>query len=98
MNNLIAFRWLQTYYKGETQNGLRHGKGEYIYSNQFFRYVGQWKEGKKQGKGKLLMKDGTTYEGDFQQGEIVGRGKKTWADGREYTGKERDLWIAFKTP
>jgi hypothetical protein len=73
-------------YKGETKNGLRHGKGEYTYPNSFFQYEGEWRNGKKDGRGKFILKDGTVYEGDFVNGEMTGYGKKTWPDGRYYEG------------
>ncbi len=37
-------------YVGSTKGGIRHGQGEYTYSNDFFKYVGEWKEGKKDGE------------------------------------------------
>ena len=38
-------------------------------------YIGQFKDGKKHGKGKLVMKNGVEYEGRFENGKIQGRGK-----------------------
>ena len=37
-------------YKGELKGHLRHGAGTYIY-NSYFKYQGDWKEGRKHGKG-----------------------------------------------
>jgi hypothetical protein len=41
---------------------------------------------KYQGKGKLVMKDGTSVEANFTNGEIHGFGTKRWTDGRVYEG------------
>ncbi|XP_064640367.1 MORN repeat-containing protein 1-like isoform X3 [Lineus longissimus] len=75
-------------YIGETKNLLRDGYGVYNYANKFFRYEGEWMDGKKHGHGKLVMNDGSYYEGEFQNGEIEGHGYKYFAaSGRSYTGQ-----------
>ncbi|XP_013083053.2 MORN repeat-containing protein 1-like isoform X3 [Biomphalaria glabrata] len=75
-------------YLGEKVNYLRNGYGTYVYENQFFRYDGEWVDGKKHGHGKLLMKDGTFYEGQFTKGEITGSGYKYFATSNaKYTGE-----------
>nr|XP_056721386.1 MORN repeat-containing protein 1 [Euleptes europaea] len=75
-------------YRGETKDQRRSGYGHYIYSNSFFQYEGEWKEGKKHGHGKLLFKDGSYYEGEFVNGEIVGNGFRYWAHtGNIYSGQ-----------
>ncbi|XP_069774660.1 MORN repeat-containing protein 1-like isoform X2 [Narcine bancroftii] len=66
-------------YTGEVKQQLRDGFGHYIYPNSFFKYEGQWKNGKKHGHGKFLMKDGSYYEGEFVNGEIEGNGVQYWA-------------------
>ena len=38
------------------------------------RYEGKYKDGKKEGKGKLTFADGSYYEGEFMQNEISGMG------------------------
>ncbi|XP_063719757.1 MORN repeat-containing protein 1-like isoform X2 [Symsagittifera roscoffensis] len=74
-------------YRGEKDANYRSGFGVYVYPNNFFRYEGEWKDGKKHGHGKLIMRDGSYYEGNFLNGEIVGRGTRFFAsDGRRYTG------------
>ncbi|XP_049631293.1 MORN repeat-containing protein 1 isoform X2 [Suncus etruscus] len=66
----------------------RDGYGVYVYPNSFFRYEGEWKGGKKHGRGKLLSKDGSYYEGDFVAGEIVGEGRRHCAtSGDTYSGR-----------
>ncbi|XP_022090090.1 junctophilin-2-like isoform X2 [Acanthaster planci] len=77
-------------YIGETKQQLRDGYGIYKYSNSFFRYEGDWKEGKKHGHGKLIMGDGSYYEGEFIHGEIEGHGFRKWASGVTYSGQFAD--------
>ncbi|KAM4652119.1 MORN repeat-containing protein 1 [Discoglossus pictus] len=76
------------YYTGEVKRQLRDGYGFYVYANTFFRYEGEWKKGKKHGRGKLLFKDGSYYEGEFMDGEITGNGLRYWASsGNTYSGE-----------
>ncbi|KAJ1618258.1 hypothetical protein T492DRAFT_1093833 [Pavlovales sp. CCMP2436] len=74
------------FYAGETLNGLRHGKGKYVYANGFFGYEGAWRKGVKHGKGAFSLGDGSTYEGDLAFGEIEGWGTRTWPSGASYSG------------
>ncbi|KAK3589083.1 hypothetical protein CHS0354_017421 [Potamilus streckersoni] len=77
-------------YIGETKKSQRDGHGSFEYSNKFFRYEGQWKNGKKHGHGKLVMTDGSYYEGSFKDGEIDGFGFRYFADsGAKYQGQFR---------
>nr|XP_033778482.1 MORN repeat-containing protein 1 [Geotrypetes seraphini] len=77
-----------SFYVGELKQQLRDGYGLYIYPNSFFRYEGEWKQGKKHGNGKLLFKDGSYYEGEFKNGEILGDGVRYWAaSGNIYSGQ-----------
>ncbi|XP_075047828.1 MORN repeat-containing protein 1 isoform X2 [Mixophyes fleayi] len=72
------------------QNRARstHGYGLYVYANSFFRYDGEWEDGKKHGHGKLLFRDGSSYEGEFVHGEITGNGLRYWAtSGNTYSGE-----------
>ena len=50
------------------------GFGTYVFENKFFRYEGEFRDGKKHGVGKLVMKDGSFYEGEFKDGEMNGKG------------------------
>ena len=44
------------------------------------RYSGQWKDGIREGHGKLTWPDGSWYEGEFQHNCIEGQGKKVGAE------------------
>ncbi|KAL4646082.1 MORN repeat-containing protein 1 [Arapaima gigas] len=75
-------------YSGGLRNLLRDGFGVYVYPNRFFRYEGQWRKGKKHGRGKFIMKDGSFYEGEFVDGEMEGSGSRYWArTGNSYSGQ-----------
>ncbi|CAM2104543.1 unnamed protein product [Caretta caretta] len=76
------------YYLGAGQAQRREGYGLYVYSNSFFQYEGEWKQGRKHGHGKLLFKDRSYYEGEFVDGEIMGNGLRYWAStGNTYSGQ-----------
>jgi len=47
---------------------------------------------KKDGKGKFLWADKSSYDSDFIDNNIHGTGKYRWADGREYEGD----WVSNK--
>ena len=59
-------------------------------------YTGDYKEGKKNGEGIIIIKSNLTgiliypnndkYEGEFQNDNITGKGTLTCADGSIYTG------------
>lgn len=64
----------------------KDGLAIYEYPNPFFKYIGEWKDGKKHGKGKLFIGQDSYYEGDFDQGEISGNGERFFANGNHYIG------------
>ena len=76
-------------YKGEFEDGKRHGKGTYTDPVTGLIYDGDWAEGKKHGYGKLTYPSGNrTYEGrwendTFKQGKIYEwtRGNETIREG-----------------
>lgn len=77
-------------YRGSVRNELRHGQGTYQYDNKFFKYTGDWVDGKKHGHGVFFLGDGGTYEGSFVDGEMRGQGTRRWPDGSTYTGEFLD--------
>ena len=63
---------------------LGEGKGKFIYDNWNY-YIGQFKEGKRHGKGKLYTnKDVLVFDGDFVNDKIEINGKSTTEDGEYY--------------
>ena len=67
-------------YKGQSQNGKRHGKGTYIYPSGS-KYVGEYKNDKKHGKGTFTFPDGSLYIGEFNNDKFHGNGIYTYSDG-----------------
>ena len=59
-------------YKGKCKNGLAHGKGIAIGKNT---YVGAFKKGLPNGKGKITYSNGSYFEGSFKNGQLNGKGK-----------------------
>jgi len=83
-------------YNGEFKNNLFEGTGEQVYDNyenHKITYVGQFKHGKREGKGKLSFDDGNYYEGNFTKDKFDGEGYFKFNDGREYKGnwKENEM-------
>ena len=64
-------------------------KGEIIYEGD--RYVGEYRDGKPNGKGKLFYSGDklSTYEGGFVNGKCQGQGTLIWKSGHIYEG----AWI-----
>ncbi|CAH8644971.1 unnamed protein product [Heterobilharzia americana] len=86
------------FYIGQTYKDKRNGVGTYYYGNGYYKYEGNWKDGKNAvssvdlpkilGNGKFSMKDGSFYEGNFIDGEISGRGRRYYALSKnEYIGQ-----------
>lgn len=55
-------------------------------------YEGEYKDGKKDGIGKLVDSTGV-YEGEFKDNKKHGTGKMTYKDGGTYEGEwKEDMW------
>lgn len=59
-------------------------------AGQIEYYSGGFKDGKKNGQGKLTRDNGNVYEGEFKDGNYNGQGKLTYADGGVYEGDFKD--------
>lgn len=55
-----------------------------------YMYEGEFREGLKHGRGKMVLSNGNTYEGSFQYGKRQGSAKYTWANGDTYDGVFQD--------
>jgi hypothetical protein len=53
-------------------------------------YVGEHKNGSKEGRGKITFPDGNYYEGEFRKGRQHGFGEETMAGGHRYKGEFAD--------
>lgn len=73
-------------------NGLPDGYGEFTWKDGSY-HKGLYKEGKKDGKGKMFKKSQIDqkrwilYEGDFRNDKRHGYGHIKWSDGSEYKGE-----------
>ena len=53
-------------------------------------YDGEWKDGKKHGKGVYTWPTGDKYDGEWKDGKKHGKGAQTWPDGHLESGKWKD--------
>ena len=56
-------------YEGEWLNHVRHGRGTYLYTDTGSKYVGLWKEGKREGAGELVHAN-HKYVGSFTEDRV----------------------------
>ena len=56
-------------YEGQWKNGVKEGKGKFIYNNGNI-YDGQWKNDVKEGNGIMIYKNKTTYDGEWNNNQI----------------------------
>ena len=81
-------------YTGRWENNLQNGLGIYIWydnklsNNKFFRdrYVGNWKDGKREGYGKFFYSNGTIYEGYWKNDKKEGFGVYYFQDRTKISG------------
>ena len=57
------------------------------------KYVGEYKDGKRNGQGTVTWSDGKNYVGEFKDGKFNGQGTFTWADGEQYVGDWKEGFI-----
>ena len=67
-------------YEGQMKNGLRHGKGVYIFADGE-KYEGEFVKGKRHGKGTYIWKNGEKYVGSWSNGKKHGEGIAYYKDG-----------------
>lgn len=61
-------------YTGNFDNGLKHGKGTFVFLAGS-KYIGEYFYGYKEGDGQLLDQDGSIiYKGEFKRGMPHGTG------------------------
>ncbi len=54
------------------------------------RYVGEYVDGRKHGRGTMFFASGEKYVGEFRAGKRYGQGTFTWPDGMKYVGQSSD--------
>ena len=68
-------------YIGEfNENGLKHGIGEYNWTNKHVNYKGNWENDQMNGKGMIVYKNGDLYQGEFLNNKFHGEGEYFWKD------------------
>ena len=76
-------------YIGTMKNGLKHGRGQYMWVNGD-EYVGNFVKDQKCGLGKLKYSNGDVFEGYRDGDKKNGQGKYEFANGCKYDGNYRD--------
>ena len=68
------------------------GKGRKTWRNRDGEsiYQGEYRDGKKHGRGTYTWPSGDRYEGEYRDGKHHGRGTYTWPSGDRYEGEYRD--------
>jgi hypothetical protein len=69
------------------EGDCKDGFGTYTWGlNQETIYVGNFKNFKFHGNGKMTWSDGGTYEGQYFEGNLSGKGIMIWMNGQKYEG------------
>lgn len=76
---------LQGRYSGGCRDGLAEGYGE---ASGVAQYRGEFKAGRKHGKGVKTWPSGDRYEGDFVEDRREGAGTYTWGRGSAWAGEK----------
>ena len=75
--------------RDRVKDGLRHGVGKYVVDDA--TYEGDWVDGKKEGKGKIIFKSGSIFEGYFKNDMKHGYGKMYYyPSGNYFEGEWRE--------
>jgi len=59
-------------------------------SNKNPKYIGEYKDGKRDGQGTLTFPDGENYVGEWKDDKKDGQGIYTFPDGQKYVGEWKD--------
>ncbi len=62
-----------------------------IYSDSS-QYIGEWKDGKRNGQGTYIDTNGNKYVGEWQNGQPNGKGTYTWEEGQYEGDKYEGEW------
>ena len=75
--------------EGYWKDGELHGRGRQIGINGDGYYIGEFKGGRKDGKGVEYEDNGNKYEGGWKNNQKYGHGKYYTKGGDKYKGKWR---------
>lgn len=98
-------------YKGDFVDGVRHGSGDYTYTNKQpdgegppIAYVGQWEDNEKSGIGQQKYVNVGDYYGYWEAGKRHGEGVMTYTNLDVYSGNwecgqksGKGTYIVYKT-
>ncbi|MEY4934615.1 MAG: hypothetical protein RIS64_974 [Bacteroidota bacterium] len=74
-----------------------NGHGTYHSVKRGWKYAGQFKNGKPDGKGKMIFNDGRYYEGEFMNGKFHGTGTMKLDENVQIKGAWRDGYSVNNT-
>ena len=79
-------------WSGGCVDGKTSGRGRQIWRGSYGEsvYEGEYRDGKRHGRGTLTFASGARYEGEYRDGNRHGHGTYTFADGDSYEGPFRD--------
>ena len=81
-------------YIGLIINGLKEGKGNFVWGKNGDKYEGEWNNDLMDGKGIYYFNNepwkGDKYEGDFKNGKKEGKGVYYYKSGDRYEGDWKD--------
>jgi hypothetical protein len=75
-----------------------NGKGVYQSVKRGWKYTGQFKNGKPDGRGKMVFNDGRFYEGEFLNGKFHGQGLMHLDESTQIKGAWRDGFSVNERP
>ncbi|KAG7208859.1 hypothetical protein KM043_015044 [Ampulex compressa] len=78
------------WYEGDFLDGLRHGKGIMVNTENHYMYTGEWQEGRRHGKGYCRYAENDSYDGDWVMDKMEGNGLRIYPDGARYVGQWND--------
>ena len=55
-----------------------------------YKYVGEWKDGKKNGQGIYFFSEGDRFEGNWKYDEVHGKGTYVYPGGERFSGEWKD--------
>ena len=84
---LISILLLSSFITSCVKNGSSPVKVETYTYPDGGKYVGKFKDGKKNGQGTYTYPDGQKYVGRWKDDKRNGQGTFTYPDGREYVGE-----------
>ena len=88
-NNVFGIEKVETKNNESTNVVANKEKSTITYSNGD-KYVGEFKDGKRHGKGTYNSSEGWIYVGDWKDGKMHGQGTYTGEYGDEYVGEWQD--------